>query len=208
MVVYLSFVAVRGRGRGRDVVSTPLEEARALALQNLAVMPLHRRVQPGVCSCKSGAECGTPGKHPRIRWKDRPASPPTLEELELWFGRWRDSRLGVLLGDDLCALDVDEHGALRARVARSRQAARRPDGGGDRGAAGRIPHCVRHPVSNATNRCRPCSPRLRSTVAQRCALRPPARGSPVGRQIADFEAASARNGAEPGPTPDDDCGGA
>jgi hypothetical protein len=91
----------------------PLELAHAKALAvhfGLAVMPLHRQVAPGVCSCRKGASCGTPGKHPRIHWAERPAEPPTVEELEHWWQAWPDSRAGILLGDRLCALDIDEHG--------------------------------------------------------------------------------------------------
>jgi Bifunctional DNA primase/polymerase, N-terminal len=91
----------------------PLEltHARPLALQfGLAIVPMHREVAPGACSCRSSAGCGTPGKHPRIRWADRPAEPPTAEELEHWWAVWPDSRVGIILGDRLCAFDVDEHG--------------------------------------------------------------------------------------------------
>jgi len=96
-----------------DTTIAPLELSHAKALAQrfgLAVMPLHRQVAPGVCSCRHGAGCGTPGKHPRILWADRPADPPTTEELERWWRSWPDSRVGILLGDRLCALDVDEHG--------------------------------------------------------------------------------------------------
>lgn len=87
-----------------------LIHARALALRfGLAVLPLHRQVAPGGCSCRHGAGCGTPGKHPRIRWADRPATPPTAAELERWWHAWPDGRVGILLGDRLCAFDVDEH---------------------------------------------------------------------------------------------------
>lgn len=76
----------------------------------LAVVPLHRVVSPEVCSCRRAGECGTPGKHPRIKWADRPAEPPSRQEIERWWRVWPDSRLGVILGDRFAALDVDEHG--------------------------------------------------------------------------------------------------
>jgi hypothetical protein len=100
-----------GSGRSLSQVLPELAHARALALHyGLAVLPLHRETAPGVCSCRNGAACATPAKHPRIRWKDRPAEPPTAEELEHWWRVWPTSRVGILLGDRLCALDVDEHG--------------------------------------------------------------------------------------------------
>jgi hypothetical protein len=81
-----------------------------LARHGLAVVPLHRRLETGACSCMRGASCPTPGKHPRIRWRERPALPPTPEELERWWRAWSDSLVGVILGDHHCAIDVDEHG--------------------------------------------------------------------------------------------------
>ena len=81
-----------------------------LSRHGLAVVPLHRQVAPGVCSCRKAGACGTPGKHPRILWKGRLAQPAAPDELERWFGVWSDSRVGVILGDEHCAFDVDEHG--------------------------------------------------------------------------------------------------
>jgi hypothetical protein len=84
--------------------------ASALASHyRLAVVPLHRATD-GRCSCRKGGACKTPGKHPRIRWKERPAEPPTLVEIEHWWAIWPASRVGVILGEQHCALDVDEHG--------------------------------------------------------------------------------------------------
>jgi hypothetical protein len=88
-----------------------LQHARVLAQRfGLAILPLHRTLAPGVCSCRKGAACATAGKHPRIRWADRPAEAPSRAELEWWWSSWPDSRVGLLLGDRLCAFDVDEHG--------------------------------------------------------------------------------------------------
>jgi putative DNA primase/helicase len=86
-----------------------VRHARALARFDLAVVPLHPRREDGTCDCRKRDSCKTPGKHPRILWKDRPAEPPTDEELERWWRAWPDSGLGVILGDRLCALDVDHH---------------------------------------------------------------------------------------------------
>lgn len=83
--------------------------ARALAQYGLAVVPLHPRREDGSCDCRKRHKCPTPGKHPRILWKDRPAEPPTEEELERWWRTWPDSGIGVILGDRHCALDIDHH---------------------------------------------------------------------------------------------------
>jgi hypothetical protein len=102
-----------GGGFGRPSVTPEVAVRHSIALADiyeLAVVPLHREVQPGVCSCRHGADCGTPGKHPRIKWADRSAVPPAREEIERWWRAWPDSRVGVILGDRFAALDVDEHG--------------------------------------------------------------------------------------------------
>lgn len=83
--------------------------AAGLAMRDLAVLPGHLQAARGVCSCRKGAGCATPGKHPRIRWADRPAEPPTLEEIERWWRDWPDSLIDVILGERFCCLDVDEH---------------------------------------------------------------------------------------------------
>jgi hypothetical protein len=83
-----------GKVRSGAVSPEALRHARALALHfGLAIVPLIH---------------GT--KQPLIRWKDRPALPPSAEEIARW---WRDdpsADVGLILGDRLCALDVDEHG--------------------------------------------------------------------------------------------------
>ena len=86
-----------------------LQHARALARRGLAIVPLHPLLDDGSCACRKRHECPTPGKHPRILWKHRPAEPPTTEEIERWWRMWPVSGIGVILGDRLCALDVDQH---------------------------------------------------------------------------------------------------
>jgi hypothetical protein len=83
--------------------------ARALARYDLAIVPTHPRREDGSCDCRKRHDCQTPGKHPRILWKKRPADPPTAEELERWWRVWPDSGIGVILGERHCALDVDHH---------------------------------------------------------------------------------------------------
>jgi len=88
---------------------TVARHARALTRYDLAIVPLHPCRADGSCDCRKRLRCSTPGKHPRILWKKRPAEPPTADELERWFRTWPDSGLGAILGDRHCALDVDHH---------------------------------------------------------------------------------------------------
>jgi hypothetical protein len=49
-------------------------------------------------------------KRPALRWGDRPAEPPTADELRDWFGRWPNAGVGCIIGDHFAVVDVDEHG--------------------------------------------------------------------------------------------------
>jgi bifunctional DNA primase/polymerase-like protein/helix-turn-helix protein/primase-like protein len=89
-----------------------LVEALASAGRGWPVMPVYELRADGTCSCRAGARCKHPGKHPRIRrWpKAATCDPAVIKE---WWERWPDSNLGVLTGarSGLVALDVDpRHG--------------------------------------------------------------------------------------------------
>lgn len=49
-------------------------------------------------------------KRPAIKWADRPAEPPTVDELRDWYGRFPNAGVGVIIGDEHAVIDVDEHG--------------------------------------------------------------------------------------------------
>ncbi len=114
------------RERGREENQTPTasssfllplspgqEAWRLFALAQdlgLGLLPMHSQRAPGVCDCGRGAKCGTPGKHPRVRWAQRPADPPDELEMQRWCQVWPDTCWGLLLGNRLCCLDIDEHG--------------------------------------------------------------------------------------------------
>jgi hypothetical protein len=97
---------------GRDAVE--------LAREGYFVLPLHS-VTDGVCSCKKGAECPWPGKHPRIgNWLT--ARFPSVETIIAWWLRWPDANVGIRTGvklkngEILVVLDCDRrsfgHGTL------------------------------------------------------------------------------------------------
>ena len=109
-------------GRGTNLYPSPseasqnLEEkpdmfaaARALAAKGFRPFPLHWIKPDGSCSCPEGANCKSPGKHPRIgEWQKL----STTEErwLRVWFEKqWPGANVGILTGEpsSLCVIDVD-----------------------------------------------------------------------------------------------------
>ena len=70
------------------------------------VFPVHSAAN-GRCTCKDGAECDSPGKHPRVaKWESvATTNPAAVREM---FTRWPSANLGWALGRDECAaVDVD-----------------------------------------------------------------------------------------------------
>ena len=68
-----------------------LAAALALAGRGVPVVRMHRltRSSAGVaCSCHSGAECGSPGKHPVGKWRSNPDDRPTTDPDRIlrWWG--------------------------------------------------------------------------------------------------------------------------
>ncbi len=65
------------------------------------------------CSCRRGPECGSPGKHPLVKWKEQGGSAdPTV--IEGWWGRWPWANVAILMGPErsgLFTIDIDpDHG--------------------------------------------------------------------------------------------------
>ena len=100
-----------------DVLAAALE----CAGRGLYVLLLHDIVT-GVCSCRDGAACGTPGKHPRLSdWPKTASTDPNL--IAGWWAHWQHANVGILTGarSGIVVLDVDpRHGgddSLAALVA-------------------------------------------------------------------------------------------
>lgn len=79
-------------------------------------MPLHNIIG-GICSCrpsparpKAGAECPSPGKHPRIK-TGRAFEAATTDEAQIrkWFTKWPLANIGIATGQAsrVCVVDVD-----------------------------------------------------------------------------------------------------
>jgi hypothetical protein len=88
-------------------MSELLDAALDNARRGWRVIPLHD-ISRGVCSCRKGAECITPGKHPRLRdWPERASTDANL--IGGWWKHWPDANVGILTGAEsgLVVLDVD-----------------------------------------------------------------------------------------------------
>lgn len=86
--------------------------ASIYAGRGMIPLPLNWIRSDGACSCQSGSECGTPGKHPKVRWKalESPADPGTIEN---WWRWWPKAGVGIKTGavSGIFVLDVDpRHG--------------------------------------------------------------------------------------------------
>lgn len=74
-----------------------------------AIFPLHW-IKGKQCSC--GRKCGSPGKHPLVRYGCKAAS-SDLKQIRLWWRQWPRANIGIATGEinKLVAIDVDpKHG--------------------------------------------------------------------------------------------------
>jgi hypothetical protein len=77
-----------------------------------SIIPLHT-LKGGGCTCKKGAKCRTPGKHPRWHAADLPEGSINAtkdpEQIKVWWQRWPDANIGAAMGGDarLLGFDVD-----------------------------------------------------------------------------------------------------
>lgn len=90
-----------------NLASTPGEAALAYAELGWSVVPMHTPVE-GACSCGRG-ECGSPGKHPRIRWEAAAHEAAGAATVAAWWDRWPDANVGVVCGkvSGVAVVDVD-----------------------------------------------------------------------------------------------------
>jgi len=88
------------------------EAAAAVAASGIPVFPLFGITAGSVCACLKGADCQSPGKHPRTPNGFRDAT-TDLAVVREWWIKWPDSNIGVPTGtpSGLFAVDVDpRHG--------------------------------------------------------------------------------------------------
>lgn len=62
-------------------------------------------VDNGVCQCRRGKECSTPGKHPiHDKWH---LTMPTAAQVAEWFEPWPDANIGVAMGPRSGIIDIE-----------------------------------------------------------------------------------------------------
>lgn len=83
-----------------------LEAARRYIQLDWYLFPLHLIRPDGNCGCGK-PDCASPGKHPRIKWKD--GCSRDEQQIEDWWGRrWPNAGIGIATGPSkLVAFDAD-----------------------------------------------------------------------------------------------------
>jgi hypothetical protein len=85
-----------------------LKYALNYAKRGLHVVPLHWITDEGICSCKKGSECTSPGKHPITKngCKDASVDSDTIEK---WWDKYPNANIGIATGkvSGIIVLDVD-----------------------------------------------------------------------------------------------------
>jgi hypothetical protein len=94
-------------GSGPSMVAEALHYVR----RGWSIIPLHS-VEGAKCSCQAGANCTSPGKHPRTRTgvKEATKAPKTVAG---WWKKWPTANIGIATGpgSGLLVLDIDpRHG--------------------------------------------------------------------------------------------------
>jgi putative DNA primase/helicase len=101
-------------GSGKKALPSKSRKAHAsrYAEQGWAVVPLHTIRKNGTCSCREGAECSRPGKHPRTRHGVKDAT-TDARQVRHWWAETPLANVGIATGppSDILVLDVDpRHG--------------------------------------------------------------------------------------------------
>lgn len=90
----------------------PIDAAVIYARRGWAVFPCHSPAPgAGGCTCRA-ADCGSPGKHPRVAGGLKSATTDELQ-VKLWWGHWPSANVAIRTGEvsGLVVLDIDpEHG--------------------------------------------------------------------------------------------------
>ena len=86
-----------------------------------SIVPCHHIIK-GECTCKD-PNCSSPGKHPRIRWKDYQLIKADKETISKWWQRWPGANIGLITGaiSSTIVLDVDEHNMSGIETLRKRK---------------------------------------------------------------------------------------
>jgi Bifunctional DNA primase/polymerase, N-terminal len=99
-------------------MSALLDAALGYAALGIPVYPAHwprpASGQAGLaCSCRQGADCDRPAKHPLVRHGTKDATTQAAQ-IERWWRRWPEANVGLATGISFDALDVDGPAGLDA----------------------------------------------------------------------------------------------
>lgn len=85
---------------------TVLQAALDYAGRGWPVVPLYAPTPDGGCTCAKGKQCGSPGKHPRIKAWQKLCS-THADQVERWWRQWPDANVGVAFGEASGIIDVE-----------------------------------------------------------------------------------------------------
>ncbi|MFI5496632.1 bifunctional DNA primase/polymerase [Actinoplanes sp. NPDC051859] len=90
-----------------------LAAALGYAQAGIPVMPLYTPRPDGTCDCRDGPDCGSPGKHPRLRHglRDARTDPDAVRR---WWRMWPYANIGLGTGTVLDICDIDTNTGLAA----------------------------------------------------------------------------------------------
>lgn len=102
---YRAIWRMDGTLTGGVVVTSPgpVDAALAYARSGIPVVPLHTPQERG-CTC--GEDCGSPGKHPRVR-RGVHAATTDLDIVGRWWQRWPTANVGLRTGVRFDVCDID-----------------------------------------------------------------------------------------------------
>jgi len=91
-----------------------LAHALSYAERGFSVVPVHSAAS-GKCSCGNN-KCESPGKHPRINWKNQSQVALTAEKLRQYWRAHPDSNIGIVTGhvSELVVIDIDGDDGIEA----------------------------------------------------------------------------------------------
>jgi len=120
--------------------------------QGWPVVPLHS-VRDGRCTC-GRADCGNPGKHPRIaKWQIKASKDPA--QVAAWWQKWPTANIGVVTGvrSGFFVLDVDpDKGGEQSLRELEKKHGKLPDTARQRTGGGGRHLLFRHPGRDVGNR--------------------------------------------------------
>ena len=139
----------RGRSEGGALLDAALEYAQI----GLAVFPGHGIATDGRCTC-GRSNCGSPGKHPRIKaWQVKATT--NQDTIRTWWKRWPTANVCIATGSvsGLVVLDVDpRHDGERSLKFLEDSANGLPETPIARTGGGGLHYFFRHPGERFQNR--------------------------------------------------------